>query len=94
MSGPMLQTRQCIDIPSRSLMVLNAKATIGKYMEGGLYKVVPNFLLSFLLSFFVKRLCIDYRVINSLLPKVNEAHSKAKGVLTLVPLPKIDEIYA
>ena len=36
----------------------------------------------------------DYRVINSLLPKVNKAHSKAKGVLTLVPLPKIDEIYA
>ena len=36
----------------------------------------------------------DYRFINSLLPKVNKAHSKAKGVLTLVPLPKIDEIYA
>ena len=35
-----------------------------------------------------KRLCVDYRVINSLLPKVNKAHSKAKGVLTLVPLPK------
>ena len=41
-----------------------------------------------------KRLCVDYRVINSLLPKVNKAHSKAKGVLTLVLLPKIDEIYA
>ena len=41
-----------------------------------------------------KRLCVDYRVINSLLPKVNKAHSKVKGVLTLVPLPKIDEIYA
>ena len=41
-----------------------------------------------------KRFCVDYRVINSLLPKVNKAHSKAKGVLTLVPLPKIDEIYA
>ena len=41
-----------------------------------------------------KRLCVDYRVINSLLPKVNKAHSKAKGVLTFVPLPKIDEIYA
>ena len=39
-----------------------------------------------------KRLCVDYRVINSLLPKVNKAHSKVKGVLTLVPLPKIDEI--
>ena len=46
MSGPTLQTRQCIDIPSRSFMVLNAKATIDKHMEGGLYKVVPNFLLS------------------------------------------------
>ena len=41
-----------------------------------------------------ERLCVDYKVINSLLPKVNKAHSKAKGVLTLVPLPKIDEIYA
>ena len=41
-----------------------------------------------------KRLCVDYRVINSLLPKVNKAHSKVKGVLTLVPLLKIDEIYA
>ena len=41
-----------------------------------------------------KRLRVDYRVINSLLPKVNKAHSKVKGVLTLVPLPKIDEIYA
>ena len=46
MSGPMLQTRQCVTIPSRSLMVLNAKATIDKHMEGGLHKVVPNFLLS------------------------------------------------
>ena len=46
MSGPTLQTRQCITIPSRSLMVLNAKATIDKHMEGGIYKVVPNFLLS------------------------------------------------
>ena len=41
-----------------------------------------------------KRLCVDYRVINNLLPKVKKAHSKAKGVLTLVPLLKIDEIYA
>ena len=46
MSGPTLQTRQCIDIPSRRLMVLNAKATIDKHMEGELYKVVPNILLS------------------------------------------------
>ena len=41
-----------------------------------------------------RRLCVDYRVINSLLPKVLKAHSKAKGVLTLVPLPQIDHIYA
>ena len=36
----------------------------------------------------------DYRAVNSLLPHVKKAFSKAKGVLTLVPLPKIDEIYA
>ena len=41
-----------------------------------------------------KRLCVDYRALNSLIPPVTKAHSKAKGVLTLVPLPKIDEIYA
>ena len=46
MSGPTLQTRQCITIPSRSLIVLNAKATIDKHMEGGLHKVVLKFLLS------------------------------------------------
>ena len=40
------------------------------------------------------RLCVDYRALNSLLPPVKKAFSKAKGVLTLVPLPKIDEIYA
>ena len=41
-----------------------------------------------------RRMCVDYRILNQLLPKVDKAHSKAKGVLTLVPLPKIDEIYA
>ena len=41
-----------------------------------------------------RRLCVDYRVINSLLPEVQKAQSKAKGVLTLVPLPQIDHIYA
>ena len=41
-----------------------------------------------------RRLCVDYRVINSLLPGVQKAHSKAKGILTLVPLPQIDHIYA
>ena len=41
-----------------------------------------------------RRLCVDYRAMNSLLPPVKKAFSKAKGVLTLVTLPKIDEIYA
>ena len=41
-----------------------------------------------------RRMCVDYRVLNSLLPPVNKAHSRAKGILSLVPLPKIDEIYA
>ena len=40
-----------------------------------------------------RRLCVDYRALNSLLPPVKKAFSKAKGILTLVPLPKIDEIY-
>ena len=39
-------------------------------------------------------LCVDYRALNSLLPPVKKAFSKAKDILTLVPLPKIDEIYA
>ena len=41
-----------------------------------------------------RRLCVDYKAVNSLLPPVKKAFSKAKGILTLVPLPKIDEIYA
>ena len=41
-----------------------------------------------------RRLCVDYRAINSLLPPVKNAFSKAKGITTLVLLPKIDEIYA
>ena len=41
-----------------------------------------------------RQMCVDYRMLNQLLPKVDKAHSKVKGVLTLVPLPKIDEIYA
>ena len=41
-----------------------------------------------------RRLCVDYRAINILLPPVKKAYSKAKGITTLVPLPKIDEIYA
>ena len=41
-----------------------------------------------------RRLCVDYRAINKLLPTVQKVGSKAKGVITLVPLPKIDDIYA
>ena len=37
---------------------------------------------------------MDYKAVKSLLPPVKKAFSKAKGLLTLVPLPKIDEIYA
>ena len=37
---------------------------------------------------------MDYRMLNFLLPKVEKAHTKAKGVLTSVPIRKIDEIYA
>ena len=38
-----------------------------------------------------RRMCVDYRMLNSLLPKVEKAHTKAKGVLTLVPIPKIEK---
>ena len=41
-----------------------------------------------------QKLCVDHRALNSLLPPVKKKFSKAKGILTLVPLPKIDEIYA
>ena len=41
-----------------------------------------------------RRMCVDYRALNKLLPPVKKAHSNAKGVLSLVLLPKIDEIYA
>ena len=41
-----------------------------------------------------RRMCVDYRMLNSLLPKVQKAYTKAKGILTLVPIPKINEIYA
>ena len=39
-------------------------------------------------------MCVDYHILNALLPRVDKAHSKVKGILTLVPIPKIDEIYA
>ena len=40
------------------------------------------------------RMCMDYCMINSLLPHVDKAHLKAKGILTLVPILKIEEICA
>ena len=39
-------------------------------------------------------MCVNYHMLNTLLPKVEKVHTKAKGVLTLVPILKIDEIYA
>ena len=41
-----------------------------------------------------RRFCVDYQAINKLLPKVQKANLNAKGVLSLVALPKIDGIYA
>ena len=41
-----------------------------------------------------RRMCVDYRTLNKLLSPVKKAHSNTKGVVSLVPLPKIDEIYA
>ena len=41
-----------------------------------------------------RRMCVGYQALNKLLPPVKKDHSNAKGVLSLVPLPKIDEIYA
>ena len=37
---------------------------------------------------------MDYQALNNLLLPVPKAHSKAEVVLTLVTLPKIDEMYA
>ena len=41
-----------------------------------------------------RRMCIDYCAVNVLQPKVVKADSKAKGNLTLHPLPNIDQLYA
>ena len=41
-----------------------------------------------------RRLYVDYCTLNNFLPPVVKAHSKAKRLLTLVPFPKIDDIYA
>ena len=39
-------------------------------------------------------MCVDYRALNALLPEVKKVGSNAKGVLTLIPLPKIDDLFA
>ena len=40
-----------------------------------------------------RRMCVDYRRINKLQPEVTNADG-GKGCISLVPLPKIDELYA
>ena len=40
-----------------------------------------------------RRMCVDYRKINKLQPKVTKADG-GKGCISLVPLPKIDDLYA
>ena len=40
-----------------------------------------------------KHLCVDYCALNSVLLPVVKVHSKAQGVLSFVPLPKINELY-
>ena len=39
-----------------------------------------------------RRMCIDYRKINKLQPEVTKA-DRGKGCISLIPLPKIDELY-
>ena len=41
-----------------------------------------------------RRMCINFCTVNALQPKVVKADSKAKGTLTLHPLPNIDQLYA
>ena len=40
-----------------------------------------------------RRMCIDYRKINKLQPEVTNADGR-KGCISLIPLPKIDKLYA
>ena len=39
------------------------------------------------------RMCIDFRKLNELQPEVHHANSEIGGNISLVPLPKIDEMY-
>ena len=40
-----------------------------------------------------RRMCIDYRRVNKLQPEVTKADG-GKGCISLIPVPKIDELYA
>ena len=40
-----------------------------------------------------RRMCVDYRRINKLQPEVTKADG-GKECISLIPLPKIDELYA
>ena len=40
-----------------------------------------------------RRMCVDYQKINKLQPEVTKADGR-KGCISLIPLPKIDELYA
>ena len=40
-----------------------------------------------------RRMCIDFRKLNDLKPEVHHADSQTGGNISLVPLPKIDEMY-
>ena len=40
-----------------------------------------------------RRMCIDFRKLNDLQPEVRRADSQTGGNISLVPLPKIDEMY-
>ena len=40
-----------------------------------------------------RRMCIDFRRLNDLQPEVHRADSETGGNISLVPLPKIDEMY-
>ena len=41
-----------------------------------------------------QRMCVDFRKINDLQPQVRRVDSATSGNISLVPLPKIDEMYA
>ena len=39
-------------------------------------------------------MCIDFRKLNELQPEIHHADSETGGNISLVPLPKIDEMYS